>query len=189
MIITLSGTPGSGKSTIAKILVKKLNTERIYVGGIRRELAKKKGMTLEELNEYAKTNPETDVDVDKKAAEQARKLEKKKKKVIVEGRTQFYFLPESIKIYVKVEPEEGARRIWEDLQNKQTRLERNEGKITSFKEMKKKIYQREKEDAARYKQYYKFDHRDESHYDLILDTSNMTAKEAAEKIISFIEKR
>ena len=76
MILTISGTPGSGKSTIAKILVAKLHAQRIYVGGIRRELAKEKSMTLMELNEYAKTHPETDVDVDEKAAAEARKLEK-----------------------------------------------------------------------------------------------------------------
>ena len=48
MIITISGTPGSGKSTVAKIIVETLNAERIYVGGIRRELAREKGMTLQE---------------------------------------------------------------------------------------------------------------------------------------------
>jgi len=64
-IITISGTPGSGKSTVAKIIQKELDAERIYVGGIRREIARKKGMTLQELNVYAQTHPETDVDVDK----------------------------------------------------------------------------------------------------------------------------
>ena len=111
MIITISGTPGSGKSTVAKILAEKLKAERLYVGGMRRELARQKGMTLAELNEYAKTHPETDVDVDKEAAVRARLADKKKKVVIVEGRTQYHFLPESIKIYIKVDLEEGARRI------------------------------------------------------------------------------
>src|SRR3989338_3476806 len=106
MIITISGTPGSGKSTIARILAERLKAERIYVGGIRRELARKKGMTLEELNVYAQTHPETDVDVDKTAAEQAKALDKKGKIVIVEGRTQFYFLPSSLKMYISVSPEE-----------------------------------------------------------------------------------
>ncbi|MEW5896360.1 MAG: AAA family ATPase [Nanoarchaeota archaeon] len=187
MIITISGTPGSGKSTIAGILAEKLSAERIYVGGIRRELARKKGMTLEELNEYAKTHAETDVEVDRKAAARAKWLEKSTKTVIVEGRTQFYFLPESIKLYIKVDPEEGARRIWKDLQNKQTQAERNEGNIASFKEMKKKIYQREKEDAARYKKYYGFDQRDEAQYDFVLDTTKITAEKAAEMVIKFIK--
>ncbi|MEK6939665.1 MAG: (d)CMP kinase [Nanoarchaeota archaeon] len=186
MIITISGTPGSGKSTAAEMLAKKLKAERIYVGGIRRELAREKGLTLQELNQYAATHPETDVDVDKKAAATARELEKKGKIVIVEGRTQFHFLPESVKIFMKVNPEEGAKRIWKDLQNKATQEKRNEGNIPSFEAMKKRIYEREEEDAARYKKYYKIDHRDESPYDLVIDTTKLTPTETVEKIISFI---
>ncbi|MEK6900051.1 MAG: cytidylate kinase family protein [Nanoarchaeota archaeon] len=186
MIVTISGTPGSGKSTVAAILVQKLSAERIYVGGIRREIARQKGMTLQELNEYAKTHPETDIDVDKKAAADAKALDKKGKKVIVEGRTQFHFLPESLKIFIKVDPDEGARRIWKDLQDKDTQQKRNEGNIKSFEAMKKRIYEREEEDAARYKKYYGFDHRDRSHYDLILDSTNISAEKIAESIINFI---
>ncbi|MEK6853475.1 MAG: AAA family ATPase [Nanoarchaeota archaeon] len=189
MIITISGTPGSGKSTIAEILVKKLGAERIYVGGIRRELARQKGMTLQELNEYAKTHSETDVDVDKKAAAEAEAAEKKGKIIIVEGRTQFHFLPKSIKIFIKVSPEEGARRIWKDLQDKEKQERRNEGKMGSFETVKKRTFEREEEDAERYKRYYGFDHRDESHYDLILDTTDLTAKKAAEKVLRFIRSR
>lgn len=189
MIITISGTPGSGKSTAAEMLAKKLKAERIYVGGIRRELAREKGMTLQELNQYAATHPETDVDVDKMAAAKARELEKKGAMVIVEGRTQFHFLPESIKIFMKVKPEEGAKRIWKDLQNKAAQEKRNEGNIASFEAMKKRIYEREEEDAARYKKYYHLDHRDERQYDVIIDTTTISAEEAVEKILQFIKGR
>ena len=189
MIITISGTPGSGKSTIAKILVEQLKAQRIYVGGLRRGLAKVKGMTLAELNEYAKTHPETDVEVDKTAAAQARRLAQEGKTVIVEGRTQYHFLPESIKVYIKVDLDEGARRIWKDLQNKETNAERNEASVTTLEGVKKEIIAREEADAFRYKKYYRLDHRDESQYDLVIDTTKITAKEAAEQIKGFIEKR
>lgn len=187
MIITISGTPGSGKSTVAKILAKQLKAERIYVGGIRRDLAKEKGMTLIELNEYAKTHQETDVDVDKKAAHYARELEKKGKLVIVEGRTQFYFLPESIKVFIKVSVEEGARRIWKDLQQQETKQARNEGEIGSLDETKKRITDREEEDAARYKKYYGVDHRVEKQYDLVVDTTKLNPEETADKVLDFIK--
>ena len=188
MIITISGTPGSGKSTVAKILVEKLKAERIYVGGIRREIARKKGWTLEELNKYAQTHPETDVDVDKDVTVQARQLEKAGKKVIVEGRTQYHFLPESIKIYIKVEPEEGARRIWNDLQEKELRDQRNEGNITSFEQMKLRMKQRQQEDIKRYQKYYSINPYDESHYDLVVDSTAISAEEVAEKILSYVKK-
>ncbi len=187
MIITISGTPGSGKSTIAKILQQKLSAERIYVGGIRRELARKKGMTLEELNVYAQTHPETDVDVDKEAASNARTLERRGRTVIVEGRTQYYFLPESIKIFIKVDEEEGTRRIWKDIQNEKTKKERNEGDITSLEQMKKRIQERTIEDVKRYQKYYHINPYDESQYDFILDTTKITAEEGVQKILIYLK--
>lgn len=186
MILTISGTPGSGKSTIAQILVEKLNAERIYVGGIRREIAKEKGMTLMELNEYAQTHPETDVDVDEKAATEARKLEKKKKVVVVEGRTQFHFLPESVKIFITVNPEEGARRIWKDLQHKDLRQQRNEGTIRSLAEMKKSLRERFENDQRRYRKYYNLDITKHKQYDLVIDTTKITAQQGAERILNFL---
>ncbi len=193
MIITISGTPGSGKSTIAKKLVEALHAERIYVGGIRRELAREKGMTLEELNEYAKTHPETDVDVDRKAATYARELEKRgktektgKKVIIVEGRTQYHFLPESVKLYVKVAFDEGARRIWGDLQEKPARDARNEGRISSLEQLKEEIKKREESDSLRYRKYYGIDHRDEKQYDFVIDTTRITAEQATERILAYL---
>jgi len=189
MIITISGTPGSGKSTVAKLLVKALGAERIYVGGMRRELAREKGMTLEELNKYAKTHAETDRDVDQKASELAKKLEKEGKIVIAEGHTQFYFLPDSIKIFIKVDPEEAARRIWKDLQQKETREARNEGNIISLEQMKRRVQERFKEDNARYQKYYGLDYLDESHYDLVIDSTAITAEQVTEKILLFLKSK
>lgn len=189
MIITLSGTPGSGKSTVAEILAQKLKAGRIAVGQVRRELAKQKKMTLPELNEYAKTHPETDVDVDKEAAREARVLEKKKKIVIVEGRVQYHFLPESLKIYLKVDPEVGAKRIWKDLRDAEKKKKRNEGHFPTFAELKREIIRRPQEDAQRYKKYYGIDHRNESQYDLVIDTTKLNPAEVVEKILSYLLQR
>jgi len=186
-IVTISGTPGSGKSTIAQNLTKIFNGQRVYVGGIRRQLAKDMKMTLAELNQYGLTHPETDVDVDKKAAQKARQLAKKFP-VIVEGRTQFHFLPESIKLYIKADLEEGAKRIWLSLQKPANKIKRNEAKINSLVELKKTIFSREKNDLKRYKKYYNLDHTNEAHYDFILDTTPINARQATKKVVDFIKK-
>ena len=155
-IITISGPAGSGKSTIAKSLAEKLSAERIYVGGIRRQLAADMGMDLAQLNEYALTHPETDINVDESAAKKARALAEKNI-VIAEGRTQFYFIPESIKLYIKVDPKEGARRIWQDLQNEINKNQRNEGRFNSLQEVEEYQKIRQANDLARYQQYYQLD--------------------------------
>ena len=180
-IITISGDPGSGKSTIAQELAKKLKAKRIYVGEIRREIARKKGLTLAELNKYAEKHPETDVDIDKKIASQA-KLLAKKYPVIVEGRTQFYFIPESIKLYIKVSLNEGAKRIWQQMQSKKAKSARNEGEINSLAQLKKSIKQRIFSDKKRYQKYYQIDHTKKSNYDFVLDTSHLTKKQQITKI-------
>lgn len=187
-IITISGPAGSGKSTIAKALASRLGAERIYVGGIRRQLALDMGMSLAELNEYALNHPETDINVDKTAAAQARQLAEHNI-VIVEGRTQFYFIPESIKIYIKVEASAGARRIWQDLQNEQSRNQRNEGQFQSLAEVEAYQKTRQANDLARYQKYYQLDHSDEKHYDFILDTTHLSALEATEKTLAFLQSK
>lgn len=189
MIITISGTPGSGKSTVAKILVEKLLAERIYVGGMLRTLAREKNMSLPQLLEYAEAHPEIDHDADQRTAAEARRLEKQGKIVVVEGRTQFHFLPESIKVYIKVDPFVGAQRIWKDLQSKETNQQRNEGNITSLEQTKQQTQKREEEDALRYKKIYHVDYRDESKYDLVLDSTKLSAEQIAEKILKHVQKK
>lgn len=186
-IITISGTPGSGKSTIAQKLAEKINAQRIYVGAIRRELAREKGITLEELNEYGLTHPETDVDIDQRIAIEAREAAKKGI-VIVEGRVQFHFIPESFKIFIKVSIEEGARRIWKQIQNEAEKIQRNEGNSKSLTDLMTDIKKRVDNDKKRYKKYYNLDHTDESHYDLVIDTTKITAEAATAKILKALPK-
>ena len=67
--ITISGTPGSGKTTVARLLEKKLGLKHIYLGMIFRELADKEKMTLEEFGKYCEENPEIDNDLDNRQLE------------------------------------------------------------------------------------------------------------------------
>lgn len=184
-IITISGTPGSGKSTIAQGLREELKAKRIYVGGIRRKIAEEKNMTLAELNQYAMSHPETDVDVDKAASQEARRLARNHP-VIVEGRTQYHFLPESIKIFVVVDIKIGAKRIWESIQN-ENQQQRNEAKVNNYEELEQKVIERGKNDFKRYKKYYNIDYTDQKQYDFVIDTGRISAKQATQKVLNFIK--
>ena len=187
-IISISGNAGSGKSTIAKIITAKLKAQRIYVGGLRRQLALDKSMSLAQLNEYALKHPETDVDIDKAAAEQARSLAQNNL-VVIEGRTQFYFLPESTKLFIKANVTESAKRIWKDLQDEKKNKQRNEATVKNIGELKKEIVTRKKSELLRYKKYYKLNHYLPKHYDFILDTSDITAEQAIAKTFNFLKKK
>ena len=50
MIITISGTPGSGKSTVAKMIATKLGFKHYSTGDFMRQMAKERGISLEELS-------------------------------------------------------------------------------------------------------------------------------------------
>ena len=111
MIISISGFPGSGKSTVAKILYEKLGFERIYMGAILRKIADQKGINILELIKEA----ETDSSIDEETDEYVADLGKNKDNFIIESRTAFHFIPDSFKVFLKVDLKEGARRIFKDL--------------------------------------------------------------------------
>ena len=73
MIISISGTPGAGKSTVAPMLADKLGYKRYYMGGLRREAARKRGLTIEEYNKLGETDPSTDLEVDRYQEELGKK--------------------------------------------------------------------------------------------------------------------
>jgi len=172
--ITISGTPGSGKSTVAKILEKKLDIKYIYSGLIFRELADEYNMTLEEFGKYCEQNSEIDKKLD------ARQLEiLKKGDVILEGRLAGWLAYKNnipaFKISIDTDLETRARRI----------VNREKG-IIEYR--KKEIIKREKSEALRYKNYYNIDIKDKSIYDIVIDSKDKTPEEIAEIIIKKINR-
>ncbi|HLD33742.1 MAG TPA: cytidylate kinase family protein [Candidatus Nanoarchaeia archaeon] len=176
MIISISGKPGAGKTTVANILAKKLHYKSYYMGGIRRELAKKHGMTLEEYNKFGESDPSTDKEVD----EYQKKLGKTEDNFVIQGRTSFKFIPHSFKVYLDVDDAVAAERIWEDIQ--QNPEQRNEAS-TSLADVKKNFKKRMLSDKKRYLKYYGFDCYDTKHYDVVINTTDKTPEEVVGEII------
>lgn len=182
MIITINGMPGSGKTTVAKKLAKKLGYRHFYIGGIRRQMARKMGLTLEEFNKLG----EKKIFTDKKVDDYQKKLGKTKDNFVIEGRTSFYFIPHSIKIFLYCSNMTGAKRIWNDLK-KQAKA-RNEAKnLSDYKDVLKSVKNRIKSDVYRYKKYYKLDIFNKKHYDLWLKTDKLSKEEEFKKVYNFIK--
>jgi len=177
MIISISGTPGSGKSTLAKFLEQKLKWSRYYMGGLMRKYAKDHNMTLEELNDLCLKDSKIDKDVDLYQT----KLGKEHDNFIIEGRTSWHFIPKSLKIFVYVDVEEAAKRIFKD------ETERNEKKYHSVEQTKHAILERMTNDSERYRKYYKIEVYDPSNYDVVIDTTGLTIEQAEEKILDIVE--
>ena len=176
MIISLSGAAGSGKSTVAQMLAEKLGWPRYYMGGLRREAAKKRGMTLAEYNKLG----EVDVSTDKEVDEYQRELGEKEDNFVIEGRTSWYFIPHSLKIYLDVSAEEGAKRIFGSLQKENNRNEGNN--LATLDDVLASTSERAACDKRRYEQYYNIDVCNRDNYDFYLDTTKLAPEEVFNKV-------
>ena len=174
MIITISGIAGSGKSTVAKLLAKKLNYKHYSVGDFMREIAKERKLTLLELSKEAEEDPSIDKELDKKQIE----LGKKEDNFVIDSRLGFHFIPNSKKIFLEVQLNEAAKRILKEKRKHEQYKDINE----SIKKIKTRISSEDK----RYNEYYKIDYHDKSNYDLVIDTTNAEPEEVVSKIIKTI---
>ena len=57
VLITISGLPGSGKTTVARLVARELGLEHVYAGNIFRRQAEAHGLTLAEYLRRAETDP------------------------------------------------------------------------------------------------------------------------------------
>lgn len=185
MIISFNGDEGSGKSTIARKVAETLNYPRYYMGQIFRDMAKKRNMTI---TEYVKSGEE-DPSVDKEVDDYILKLDKEGNNFVIESRTAWHLVPSSLKIYLKVAEEEGAQRIFKQLQKESRNLRNELKKFNSKKDVLDNIRRRRKTDDFRYKKYYGINIRDPKNYDFVLDTTNLSREEVFNRVMDFIQER
>ena len=172
--ITISGFPGSGKTTVSEILKEKIGLNYIYSGDIFRNKAQEYKMSLEEFGKYCEKNPEIDRELDDF---QLKIL--KKGDVIVEGRIAGWIAYKNNIPSVKI-------LLTADLQTRAERIVKRERGDINYR--KKEILKREKSENLRYKKYYDIDMNETSIYDLIIDTSNKTPEEIVNIILNKIKK-
>ena len=173
MIVTISGLPGSGKSTIGKMLAEQLGYKFYSIGDLRGKMAIDRGMTIEELNTLGESQQWTD----KEADEYQVALAKREDNFIVDGRISFHFIPTSFKIFLTVDPDVAANRVFAH-----QRLD--EKQVGSVEERKRAMAQRMQSDALRYKKYYDITYPDPAAFDLVIDTSHLTPEEILDRIMA-----
>jgi len=177
MIITICGQAGSGKSTVGRILAKKLGYRYYSIGSLRGKMAKERGMDINELNKLGESEDFTDKEVDAWQSE----LGKKEDGFVMVGRTSFHFIPDSFKVRLKVDPSVGAERVFADIGN------RSDESYSSLEETEKALSSRDSCDRRRYRKWYGLDIND-SKFDLVIDTTDVSAKDAVEQIIKSLQK-
>jgi len=171
-IISLSGDLASGKGTVSNILTADLNYGIYRNGEYFRKLAKEMGMDVTSFNVYVKEHPEIDRQIENSAAEYA----KQNDNFVIDARLGWYAVPESFKVYLKVDLDVSAQRAFYDEKRKSTE------KFNTVEEQKQDIIRRYNYENERYWNLYQIRKNDMSNYDLVVDTTEKTPEEVA-KII------
>ena len=174
MIITISGTPGSGKSSIAKAVAKRMNYRFYSAGDVRGQYALERGMTIDELNKLAEKDPASDLLVD----EYMRQISAKEDNIVVDARLGFYFIPNSIKVFIDADADVRANRI--------LKSSRKDEHYNNFNEAKKAIQRRIESDIRRYRHIYNINPYETRHYDLMVDSTEKSIESAAGEIYRFV---
>ena len=174
-IIALNGDLASGKGTVSKILMEKLEYGIYRNGQYFRDLAKKMNMSVTEFNIYVENHPEIDREIENSAAEYAKNHDS----FIIDARLGWYAVPESFKVYLKVDIDEAAKRAFRDNNTERKDTE----SFNTIEEQKADMIKRYNLENERYYNLYKVRKEDMSNYDLVVDTTNITPTEVANKII------
>lgn len=173
-IVTVGGPPGSGTSTVCKLLAEKTGYEYIYAGQLFRNSAKERNLTLSEFSELCEEDPSVDRELDSRMVYLAREGKNR----ILEGRMTGPLCRkediDSLKVYIDADPRTRAERV----------MERDGGEI---EEVMTLMNDREASEARRYVDYYGLDPRDHSHYDLIIDSSSIIPDEEVDIILKEME--
>lgn len=173
MIITISGRPGSGKSVVASRVADALGISHMSAGDFMRELAAERGISILELSRLAEQDDAIDAEIDGRT----RRLADSGVDFVLDARLGWHFIPESFKVFLDVRPEVAARRIYGAQRGTETEnidLETTRAAVES----------RTRSESARYQEYYGLDYTDPSHFDMTVDTSNLTVEQVVERVLS-----
>jgi len=177
-IITLSGKPGSGKSSTSDKIAELLSYTRYSSGDEVRKIIKHQGLTLSEYNDLAAKDPSMDHAIDEKL-----RLLRSECDIVIDSRLGFYWIPESFKVYLNLDIEVSTARIYKDIEDNQSRVDSGE-QANSMSEMMLSVKSRLKNEEERFINLYGVDPYQTEHFDLIINTANHSPQTVAMTILS-----
>ncbi|HEY4856380.1 MAG TPA: cytidylate kinase family protein, partial [Xanthobacteraceae bacterium] len=141
--ITIAGDIGSGKSTVAKKLAHWLGVESLSTGGIQRQIAQQRRLSVLELNKLAEEDPSIDREID------GYLMRLPDGELVVESRMAWHFVPNTLKLYLYISDGAAARRIIGA-----QRIDEDYGTIANAAQP---IMARRRSEILRFKKYYNVD--------------------------------
>lgn len=172
MLLTVSGPPGSGKSTSAAAMADVFGLEHVSGGDIFRALAAERGLSPVEFNELAEEDEGIDRDLDRRLYEIARDRDG----VVIESRLAGWLAPDA------------DFRLWLDapIDVRAARIADREEK--SVKQAREETRRRERSERKRYADYYDIPIDDLSIYDLVVNTARWAAADVLAILTTAVER-
>jgi cytidylate kinase len=170
-VFTIGGLHGTGKSSVADLIAKEFDLRRVSAGVIFRELAKKRGLTLEEFSIVAEEEENIDRELDASL-----KTAAMKGNVLLDGQLAGWMAGDyaDFKILLTASLDTRVKRI----------AERDD---VSFKHARLETLNREASEKERYLEFYGVNISDQSIYDLILNTEKYDLEGVIKVLTTAIE--
>lgn len=163
-LITIAGSLGSGKSSTAKAVASALGYRHFSSGDLFREIATKRGESVEATNLSAETQKDIDYQVD----ELLQRMGKTEEKLVIDSRMAWHWMPDSFKVFLNLDPDSAAERIFQDVLKKSRVSEHAE----SIMDVRRSIERRFASEQKRYFSLYGVNPTDPKNFDLVIDTKN-----------------
>ena len=172
MLLTVSGPPGSGKSTNAAAVAEAFDLDHVSGGDIFRDLAAERGLSPVEFNELAEEDDQIDRDLDARLREIAIEQDD----LVLESRLAGWLAGDhaDLKGWLDAPRAVRAERI-ADREEKPVDVAREETR------------RREDSEQKRYREYYNIEIADLGIYDLTVNTARWGPDAVRELLVTAIE--
>jgi CMP/dCMP kinase len=161
-IITIAGSLGSGKSSTARSVAAALGFRHFSSGDLFRKLAAERGQSIEAINISAEAQRGIDLKVD----DLLQNMYLAQDKLVIDSRMAWHWMPHSFKVFLVLDPDTAARRIFHNLQAG-GRLSED---AKSVAEVRTSIDVRSASEQKRYAALYAVNPTDPLNFDIVINT-------------------
>jgi CMP/dCMP kinase len=175
-IITIAGSPGSGKSSTAKAVASALGFRHFSSGDLFRKLAVERGESIEAMNISAEVQRDIDLKVDQLLQEMYRREEK----LVIDSRMAWRWMPYSFKVFLILDMDTAADRIFNHLGQEGRMSE----EANSVQELRRSIDRRFASEQKRYHALYGVDPTDPLNFDIVINTKLNNLNTVTEIVIA-----
>ncbi len=167
-VITIAGSLGSGKSSTAKAVASALGFRHFSSGDLFRRIAAERGELIEAMNISAEVQRDIDLKVDNLLQDMYRNEEK----LTIDSRMAWHWMPGSFKVFLVLDRDTAAERIFNDLQGG-GRTSEDAG---SVEEVRNSIDRKFASEQKRYAGLYGVNPTDPLNFDIVINTQHNDLK-------------